>query len=138
MNDLTSKRGIRVAEVSAGSQEIQLDRDPEADRMYDLCIETPAESETIYLQTPEAAGWMRDYADLLARATSVTLMPRHLGLPVVTVKLYDGRSLVYFRRVRGCIQGNHLAETVEHHIGWEKEGRSSVLVITQEGSVTLN
>ena len=111
------------------------------DQAYHLEVTTTdGESIVIPVQAPESRGWMATYADELARAAKLTLIPVLEGYPTVIVAIPRGTNWVYYRKVVGQLVGPQAGvEDVYHFVGWQAPGSSvrHVACVSPVGSVLM-
>ena len=84
--------------------------------LYDIAVECGEQS--ILIQWGNSPQWITRYRDELTHADRISLIPKSSasGLPVVTVRLTEGRRWVLFSRVYGRVPGGQIRM---HCIGWQ-------------------
>ena len=87
-----------------------------SEMLYDVAIEAPGQQARV--KWGEEPGWLEKYRQLLERAERISLIPKKRTgkLPVVTVRLGEGKRWVLFSRVYGHIYGEQIRF---YCLGWQ-------------------
>ena len=107
---------------------------------YNIAIECDdPQGLLIQIDHPAAIGWMQTYERQWRRAKSVALLPKVRGkLPPVRVMIPEGAHAVYYTLVRGQIIGPDPAQKRTFCIGWECEGRKTLVYVSEDGEILLH